>query len=206
LFYKKQKNLIELYPKKKIKRSIGSFHPKIMLIKFEEHLRVVIGSGNLSSGDWILWINSFITIDFKKKIVEPKKYSLRRSIKKLKSRNESKKSIPMNSKSIDRELETDIDENFNMKVYEYSNTLKNIGYNFKDYLRNYMSVILGNKFGYLEKFLKIDFDKYNLTQNEVYLVGSLPGAYKNHCNYSYPTLMKAGMLSLDFKSFVNTLD
>ena len=79
------KNLITLYPKKKIKRSIGSFHPKIMFLKFKDRLRIVIGSGNLATGDWIFWINSFIIMDFQEKSKYNSKNKLR--IKKSKKKN-----------------------------------------------------------------------------------------------------------------------
>ena len=96
------------------------------------------------------------------------------------------------------DLDTDIDEEFNMRIVKHTEKLKNIGYNFKDYLTTYMSFILGKKFNYLNKFLDIDFDEFNLQQNEVYLVGSLPGAYDNHLNYSYSELIKEGTLIIPY--------
>jgi hypothetical protein len=189
---KEYKNLVTLFPQKKIKRSIGSFHPKIMLIKFEEHLRIVIGSGNLCSGDWHLWINSFITIDFKKKHINQK--NLKKSSKLIKSKLKKKSSNIKFSNFSSSELDTDTDEGFNMRIFKHTQKLRDIGYNFKDYLKTYMCFILGKKFNYLNKFLDIDFDDFNLKQNEIYLVGSLPGAYNNHFNYSYPELIKEGTI------------
>ena len=48
----------------------GAFHPKLWLIEFESGvLRVVVGSGNLSIGDWSVWSNCLWYQDFKKKVV-----------------------------------------------------------------------------------------------------------------------------------------
>lgn len=35
----------------------GAYHPKLWLFKFPDFLRVVIGSGNLTIGDWTAWSN-----------------------------------------------------------------------------------------------------------------------------------------------------
>ena len=45
-----------------IKKS--NFHPKIFLIKFNNFIRIVIGSQNLYIGDWNVWSNIFYLKDF----------------------------------------------------------------------------------------------------------------------------------------------
>ncbi len=44
----------------------GVFHCKLWLIKFEDKLRVVVGSGNQHVGDWAVWMNAFWYQDFGK--------------------------------------------------------------------------------------------------------------------------------------------
>ena len=61
---KQSENLRTLLPRKKFKRSFGAYHPKLSLIKFKDKLRVVIGSGNLSTGDWLIWSNAYFKLDF----------------------------------------------------------------------------------------------------------------------------------------------
>ena len=43
---------------------VTTFHPKLFLFKFDNFLRVVIGTGNLFEEDWKLWNNIFWTKDF----------------------------------------------------------------------------------------------------------------------------------------------
>mmetsp|Transcript_15066 Transcript_15066/g.12777 ORF Transcript_15066/g.12777 Transcript_15066/m.12777 type:complete len:290 (-) Transcript_15066:398-1267(-) len=42
----------------------GAFHPKLWLLKFPKMLRVVVGTGNLTAGDWIIWSNALWYKDF----------------------------------------------------------------------------------------------------------------------------------------------
>lgn len=49
----------------------GAFHPKLWLIEFDNGtLRVVVGSGNLSIGDWSVWSNCLWFQDFQRKGVK----------------------------------------------------------------------------------------------------------------------------------------
>lgn len=50
--------------KKHVMYSKGSFHPKLWLLKFPAHLRVVISSANLYMGDWSIWGNQIWFKDF----------------------------------------------------------------------------------------------------------------------------------------------
>lgn len=46
----------------------GAFHPKLWLIEFDDNtLRVVVGTGNLSIGDWTVWSNCLWYKDFQQK-------------------------------------------------------------------------------------------------------------------------------------------
>lgn len=64
---KRSKNLRTLLPRKKYKRSFGAYHPKLTLVKFKDKLRVIIGSGNLATGDWLIWSNVYFKMDFQLK-------------------------------------------------------------------------------------------------------------------------------------------
>lgn len=194
---KKERNLQVLYPIKKVKRSIGSFHPKIMILKFKNQLRVVVGSGNLATGDWMFWINSFFCLDFfKKKSLALKKFKKikrkpRISNKKVQTGIEymiSKKYINEN----EFEIETDEEEVFEQMVQRHIQKLSDSGYQFKTYLDHYMQFILKDMASLMEDYLNIDFNDFNMTQDEVYLVGSLPGAYDNFFNYSYSSILEIG--------------
>ena len=67
----KYPNLIRFYPRKKIfEYAYSSFHPKLILIKFKQFLRVIIGSGNLLEQDWIVWENVFISQDYPASLIE----------------------------------------------------------------------------------------------------------------------------------------
>ncbi len=41
-----------------------TFHPKLYLIKFENHIRVIIGTGNILSNDWEAYGNIFFSQDY----------------------------------------------------------------------------------------------------------------------------------------------
>jgi hypothetical protein len=45
-------------------KGYGVFHSKLWLIRFSTFLRVVIGTGNQHTNDWIVWLNSFWYQDF----------------------------------------------------------------------------------------------------------------------------------------------
>ena len=68
-----------------------------------------------------------------------------------------------------------------------------MGYNYKDYLKIYMKFILCTKNNLLKNFLDINLDNYLMDYDDVYLVGSLPGAYNNYLNYSNPEIIKKGI-------------
>jgi len=58
-------NLITVHPRKEFGMYMpASFHPKMILIKFDDRLRVVIGSGNFLEDDWTVWENIFWMRDF----------------------------------------------------------------------------------------------------------------------------------------------
>lgn len=63
------KHMTVIFPSKSHKGyGYGAFHPKLWLIEFEDNsLRVVVGSGNLSIGDWSVWSNCFWYKDFSQK-------------------------------------------------------------------------------------------------------------------------------------------
>jgi tyrosyl-DNA phosphodiesterase-1 len=46
--------------------SKSAFHPKMILVKFDDRLRVIIGSGNLAEPDWSIWDNIWWMKDFPK--------------------------------------------------------------------------------------------------------------------------------------------
>jgi tyrosyl-DNA phosphodiesterase-1 len=49
---------------KKNTNSYGVFHPKLWILKFDNFIRIVIGSANLSVDDWRIWSNTFWMKDF----------------------------------------------------------------------------------------------------------------------------------------------
>ncbi|EGR30196.1 tyrosyl-DNA phosphodiesterase family protein, putative [Ichthyophthirius multifiliis] len=63
--YEGFKNWTLIHPPKDASVSWGgAFHPKLWLIKFNEFLRVVVGSGNLHICDWSVWSNCLWYQDF----------------------------------------------------------------------------------------------------------------------------------------------
>lgn len=58
-------NVIMVHPRKEFGMYMSaSFHPKMILVKFDDRLRVIIGSGNLAETDWAIWENIFWMKDF----------------------------------------------------------------------------------------------------------------------------------------------
>lgn len=56
-------NLKLIYPRRFFgKNIISSFHPKLILVKFEFFLRIVIGSGNTLKCDWEDYANAFFKL------------------------------------------------------------------------------------------------------------------------------------------------
>jgi tyrosyl-DNA phosphodiesterase 1 len=60
------KNMTVIFPSKSHKGyGFGAFHPKLWIVEFDDNtLRVVVGSGNLSVGDWTVWSNCLWYKDF----------------------------------------------------------------------------------------------------------------------------------------------
>lgn len=249
---KESKNLRTLLPRKKVTRSIGSFHPKIMILRFEEKLRVVIGSGNLASGDWYFWSNVFVKFDFPKKTGKKRKLSAKakRKRKKLKIRKKNgntkrsklwnleeeddnttteaatnsdsmswKSSIKQknsltsysdfytkrkNIKSLDCSDEQELSESFfrlnrkqktalvnwSERIEEHKEHLSDLGYDFERYLKTFLDFCMKDYTDEMEDYLGIDFKDYDIEENDVLLVGSLPGGYDNVVNYSSEAHLK----------------
>lgn len=176
-------NLRVLYPSKKIRRSISSFHPKLMIMRFPDRLRVVVGSGNLATGDWLFWANCFVTMDFPKR-------AKKRRVNRAKL-NEGKKAHAKASVAKSK-IRVEMEKRFQEELESHKKNIRNSGYGFEKYLRQYIWKILRGKHDLLVNFLKIDFYKFELEQNEAFLVGSLPGACNNLINYSNPEILKLG--------------
>lgn len=194
IFLRKSGNLRVLYPPKKIKRTIASFHPKIMLIRFKDKLRVVVGSANASSGDWMFWSNCFVKIDCPKLDSFLPKSLLAFDAEKEKQKINDRKACAKNldehkTEKNDLELEN---EEFNKSVAKYRKTLIELGYSFGGYLREYLKWTMGDTHEQLKSFLQIDLDEFDLRQPNLFLVGSLPGAFPNELNYSSPELLQLG--------------
>ena len=115
-------NFKHFYPPKILNNVNASFHPKLFILKFNNFLRVVIGSANLFNEDWSYWNNIIWMKDFY-----------------LKENNETE-----------------------------------INNNFKNYLKSYIEQIMDKKFNLLKKFLDINLNNYNIEENKIHLIGSLP--------------------------------
>ena len=92
------------------------------------------------------------------------------------------------------DLEIDTEEQFVRSTKDYVKRLRQVGYGFQAYLKTYVRFILKDHSQLLDEYLKMDLNTYDFAQDEVFLVGSLPGAYDNHVNYSYPSILKTGNL------------
>ena len=194
IFVNDKDNLRILYPPKKKEKSFGSFHPKIMLIRFKGKLRVVIGSGNMSSGDWMFWSNCYVKMDFQKVDQVKSKLISQMDEKILKKRNDfiNVEHPPKDSQRI-KSIVCIPSHPFTSRVHRYLSKIQELGYTFKNYLSQYLKISMADKLDQLKNFLGIDFDDYDLTQNELFLVGSLPGAFDNHINYSSKKLLQMGI-------------
>lgn len=185
---KTNSNLKVLYPTKKIKRGLSSFHPKITISRFADRLRLVIGSGNLASGDWLFWVNCFAVMDFPKRASKKPNGRVVKPVHGVLSGGHDH-SADRNSGASAKSL---VEQRFWHDLSSHFENIRKCGYGFEEYLREYTQRILCDKVDQLDEFLDIDFDDYRLEQDEVYLVGSLPGAYANHMNYSAPSILKLG--------------
>lgn len=194
IYIKNQANLRTLYPRKKVQRTIGSFHPKIMMVRFKGKLRVIVGSGNLCLGDWMFWSNCFVKMDFleQKRVenevkIELKERCLNGQQGESNKIHLKKTQAKTNPKKQDKKLSS-----FRYLVTNYVEILKDMGYTFQLYLEKYLRFTMGSHYKDLDEYLGINFDDYDLNQNEVFLVGSLPGAYPNYLNYSSKQCLEWG--------------
>jgi hypothetical protein len=69
------------------------------------------------------------------------------------------------------------------KIKSHRRNLKNLGYDFQSYLESFLKYSMRKQFSEIEDFLSIDLNLYDFTQNEVFLVGSLPGGHRNVIQY-----------------------
>ena len=167
-----------------------------MLLSFENKLRIVVGSGNISSGDWMFWSNCYVKMDFAKRCKYKKKKETIENEMVLKKRNDFgnlKDNLVISSKYKFKKIK-DLSTSFSFKVKKYLKKLKRVGYTFKIYLKQYLEFTMEERISQLKEFLNLDLDEYNLEQNELFLVGSLPGGYQNLIHYSSPEIIQLGKL------------
>jgi hypothetical protein len=135
-------------------------------------------------------------MDFKKvddKILES---SCKIGEKILKKRNDFENVISKNNQRRKSNIYPLSSDQFSYNVVKYMHKIKDLGYTFGNYLKQYMETTMGDQFKELKKFLDIDLEKYDLNQIELFLVGSLPGAFDNSLNYSFKKFLQFGNLYL----------
>jgi len=123
----------------------GAFHPKLWVFKFTDFLRVVVCTGNLTAGDWIIWSNGMWFKDF------PKKSTM--------------KEIPK-KKPINLEDEFDFDEDFKRTLKHFLQSMMPIkidyatflDFNLDDYYISGIDIVLVPSLP--GRFRDGDFDRY----------------------------------------------
>ena len=194
IFLKKSDSLRVLYPPKKHSRSIASFHPKLMLVRFSDKLRVVVSSANASSGDWMFWANCFVKIDCPRLDTLGPKSLLAfdsGSIERAQSAAQAETTEPQGRATAKPAPEVP-DESVSESLASHRRALVELGYSFGGYLKRYLELTMGDKHGELGSFLQIDLDEFDLDRSGLFLVGSLPGAFANRLHYSSPELLELG--------------
>ena len=145
-------NMTVIFPSKSHKGyGFGAFHPKLWLIEFEDStLRVVVGSGNLSIGDWTVWNNCLWYKDF-----EQKTYA---------------KMMDQRKEEIEKELALEGDKPKKL----VQNTLEDFG----EYLLNFIEKLFPKGIENLHKFGGIQAHNFDFkVPIDPILIASLPGRH-----------------------------
>ena len=160
-----------IYPKISRSLSWGKFHSKLIILKFDSFLRVIVPTANLTNGDWYYWGQLIWFQDFP-----------------LKSKSRTKEfEICLNGKNKSEvkeelKLSSNSEENLNdsqSSINDFSSENSMESDDFLNYLKVFLSSFMINTYEEkrIWKDLGINLDDYDFSDAAVDLVASANGRY-----------------------------